>query len=348
VSDTSGRKLRTTARVIAGTGLALATGLAALSACGVDVSVTAIQALRQAVATEVRMVTPWPALAGPLAIWTYGVVLAPHLLLLTGAILVLEWIVPAVPRQRVVSTALVNDFIWYLVEIGFVFAALAWMAGALRGLWDHHLGWPTLRSVAGLPEWALLALAVVASDFFDWLHHVIRHRVPVLWWFHTVHHGQRELNQWTNHRIHPMDYVAAALIRFVPVTLLGVSAHAIVGYAVVTAWYTRLYHANIRSNFGLLRFVLVTPQSHRVHHSLRPEHQDTNFGVLFSVWDHLFGTQCRDYDVYPETGVADPTFPQERGWAGTLGLRAFVAQHLYPLRLLWRGARRRLTAAAPA
>jgi sterol desaturase/sphingolipid hydroxylase (fatty acid hydroxylase superfamily) len=177
---------------------------------------------------------------------------------------------------------------------------------------------------------------------------VIRHRVPVLWWFHTVHHGQRELNQWTNDRIHPMDYVVGALIRFVPVTLIGVSAHAIVGYAVVTAWYTRLYHANIRSNFGLLRFVLVTPQSHRVHHSLRPEHQDTNFGVLFSVWDHLFGTQCRDYDVYPETGVADPTFPQERGWAGTLGLRAFVAQQLYPLRLLWRGARRRLTVATAA
>jgi sterol desaturase/sphingolipid hydroxylase (fatty acid hydroxylase superfamily) len=174
---------------------------------------------------------------------------------------------------------------------------------------------------------------VLVSDFLAWFHHVVRHKVPLFWWFHTVHHAQRTLNAWTNERVHALDTLAATLIAFLPATVLGVSPPGMMGYVILSAWYTRLYHANLRTNYGILRFVLVTPQSHRVHHSIQPEHRDQNFGVIFSVWDHLFGTQCRDYDVYPETGISDAAFPQERRWADALSLRSFLAQQLYPLRL---------------
>jgi sterol desaturase/sphingolipid hydroxylase (fatty acid hydroxylase superfamily) len=58
--------------------------------------------------------------------------------------------------------------------------------------------------------------------------------------------------------------------------------------------------------------MLVTPQSHRVHHSVMLQHRDTNFGSLFSIWDYLFGTQYRGYNEYPETGIEDETFPYEK------------------------------------
>jgi hypothetical protein len=89
-----------------------------------------------------------------------------------------------------------------------------------------------------------------------------------------------------------------------------------------------MYHGNLRTNLGVLRYLLVTPQSHRVHHSTELRHRDRNFGVLFSVWDQLFGTQYRGFDEYPETGVSDPTFPYrtaERGPVATI-----AAQHLHP------------------
>jgi len=104
-----------------------------------------------------------------------------------------------------------------------------------------------------------------------------------------------------------------------------------VGFAIFHLWYTRLYHANIRTNLGPLKYILVTPQSHRVHHSLALEHRDTNFGSLFSFWDYLLGTQCQEYDVYPDTGIDDADFPQEQ----RLGLKRLlltpIEQMLYPL-----------------
>jgi sterol desaturase/sphingolipid hydroxylase (fatty acid hydroxylase superfamily) len=100
----------------------------------------------------------------------------------------------------------------------------------------------------------------------------------------------------------------------------------------VARWYTRFYHGNIRTNLGPLRYVLVTPQSHRIHHSIEPRHLDTNFGALFSIWDRLFGTQYRGHDEYPETGIADAAFPHEaKGDLRSL-LVTPLAQMAYPLR----------------
>ena len=99
-------------------------------------------------------------------------------------------------------------------------------------------------------------------------------------------------------------------------------------------WHTRFCHANVRTNLGVLRWVLVTPQSHRVHHSLDPAHRDKNFGVTFSLWDHLFGTQHRDYDVYPECGIDDHDFPFEQEGRGPLA--AIAAQLVYPFARLAR------------
>jgi sterol desaturase/sphingolipid hydroxylase (fatty acid hydroxylase superfamily) len=76
-------------------------------------------------------------------------------------------------------------------------------------------------------------------------------------------------------------------------------------------WYARFYHSNIKTHLGILRYVMVTPQSHRIHHSRLRAHRDKNFGAIFSLWDHLFGTQYRRYDEYPETGLDNPEFPHE-------------------------------------
>jgi sterol desaturase/sphingolipid hydroxylase (fatty acid hydroxylase superfamily) len=298
-----------------------------------------VQAFRLATTEAVRGALPWP-LAHPLAEWTRHVLLAPHLFLPFALILLLERTAPADPAQRLVSPALVNDFFWYLATIGVVFAVNARYTAALQGLYDAHLGFLTIGALASLPEWCRIVVGAVVSDFLDWVHHFVRHKVPACWWFHSVHHAQRTTNAWTAERIHMVEYFVKTGIRFVPVAALGVTTPGIAAYALAVAWYTRLYHANIRSNFGVLRFVLVTPQSHRIHHSERPEHRDTNFGVVLCVWDRLFGTQSPDDQSYPETGIADATFPQERRWADALSLRAFLAQQLYPFRLAGRWARR--------
>ena len=147
-----------------------------------------------------------------------------------------------------------------------------------------------------------------------------------------MHHSQLEINFFTEQRIHPMDWIFVRLVRFVPMMMIAqsVTIVAIVEWSLLQ--YSRVYHANIRTNLGILRYVLVTPQSHRIHHSPYPQHQDKNFGVVFSIWDYLFGTQYHGYDEYPDTGIADTGFPREQsfGWPSTLF--TLLRQYAYPFR----------------
>ena len=113
----------------------------------------------------------------------------------------------------------------------------------------------------------------------------------------------------------------------------------IVAITWIRHWHTRMYHSNIRTNLGWLRYIFVTPQSHRVHHSIEPRHHDTNFGLTFSLWDQLFGTQYRGYDEYPATGIDDEGFPSEQVGKEKLGVvRRLVSQLMYPFEAIAREA----------
>jgi sterol desaturase/sphingolipid hydroxylase (fatty acid hydroxylase superfamily) len=215
----------------------------------------------------------------------------------------------------------------------------AWLSMGLGHVYRDWLHLPRAH-LAGWPVALQVGLGVLLSDFLAWLHHFVRHKVPALWSLHAVHHSQPHLNPLTNERYHVVEYLVAETIRFLPMFALNFKLGHIVGYGLFTTWYSRLYHANIRSRFGPLRYLLVTPQSHRIHHSLSPEHRDQNFGVLLCVWDRLFGTQHPDDESYPETGIDDAAFPLERGWGSVATLRAFVAQQIYPIKDMLRSMRR--------
>lgn len=324
---------------VATSGVAVAATFALLlRARGLPVSVSSYHAIReQLIATCAAALPAW--LTFPLGQWMGHVLLSPPFYLATSAILFAEWAWPVRAEQRVLSPSFVHDLLWYLITIGVFVQISGWLWQATRGAYQHHLRFLGGGLLPARPVWLRLALGIVVGDFLAWLHHLIRHKVRAFWLFHEVHHAQRHMNQWTNERVHLVDGLVAMAIQALPLLVLGVPSLDAGAYVVAAAWYTRLYHGNVRSNFGLLRYLLVTPQSHRLHHSRQPEHEDQNFGVIFSVWDRLFGTLNRDAAVYPETGVADPRFPVERGYADVLGLRALLRQQVHPFRGLiglWR------------
>ena len=182
------------------------------------------------------------------------------------------------------------------------------------------------------PWWARVALTLLIVDFVGWLSHLVRHKVALIWDFHALHHSQANMNFFTEHRVHPLDSVFAQLTRFIPMMMVAPSLTYVVAIEWALLAYRRMYHSNIRTNLGILRYVFVTPQSHRIHHSNQPQHQDKNFGLILSIWDHVFGTQHRAYDEYPDTGVADSLFPveAEAGWL-SMG-KLLLAQIVYPFR----------------
>lgn len=251
-------------------------------------------------------------------------------------IMLLERWQPAVPSQRLFSPGLFVDALWFIT-----FPLLGvWLPSAFQHLLAFVFGSAVaevkVETLAGMPIWLQFGLVILFSDFLAWLSHLIRHKVPMFWEFHKIHHSQTELNYFSAKRLHPLDLLTNSLIRFLPFTLLGFDL-AIPGYLVWTTIlrvYEAFVHSNIRHNLGPLRYALVSPQGHRIHHSLESRHIDKNFGDFFSIWDFMFRTQCLEFDVYPKLGVHDAACPHGRArtWRGSF--RMFGRELVYPLRAL--------------
>jgi sterol desaturase/sphingolipid hydroxylase (fatty acid hydroxylase superfamily) len=253
----------------------------------------------------------------------------------TAAILFLERLFPARRDQPLFSVGLAQDLVWLFLESLLRVTVLLAYTALLRAAYWRYLDVLTIDAVDRLPPWARIVLAILVIDFLGWFHHWVRHKVPAFWLFHTVHHSQEHLNAFTDLRYHVVEYAIASTVRLIPLMMLKITSPGIAGYVLVHQWYTRFTHANVRTNLGWLRFVLVTPQSHRVHHSPHRRHWDKNFGVLFSFWDRLLGTQYRNVREYPRTGIPNDDFPRERSARPISLLLTPIRQMIWPFKRLF-------------
>ena len=279
-----------------------------------------------------------------LFLWrTKEIVLYPYFLL-TAAIIVptvfiLEKIIPAKHDQKVFSISLFQDFIWFNFDFAFRISFFIFFMSLLKLFYQRYLYFLTVPGVQTWPMVLRVIISYVVGDFLAWFHHFARHKVKPFWFFHSIHHSQRETNLLTEARRHVMEHLIAAALIFIPSLMLQINFSAAIGLVFFHEWYKHIYHANLKTNYGFLKYFLVTPQAHRIHHSMKPEHQDKNFGVIFTFWDRAFGTLHKDYDEYPQTGIEDPGFPLEnRG--GIFTLSTYLRQSVYPFRLLLRKKRR--------
>jgi sterol desaturase/sphingolipid hydroxylase (fatty acid hydroxylase superfamily) len=247
--------------------------------------------------------------------------------------LIIERLNPAAPDQGLFSVGLLNDFFWFCCAPIFLVLFVVPVEGLLSWVYYGVLGLEKVTLISTLPVAAQIVVVILVSDFTLYCAHFLRHKVALIWEFHQVHHSQEQMNVFTTSRIHPGDFIAIALVRFLPFAALDlrVAVPAFVGWTVVSKAYEVFTHSNVRTNLGPLKYVLVTPQSHRVHHSARPEHQDKNFGTMFSIWDFIFGTQCLDFDVYPETGVPRRNVPLSSATSLSGNIMVVLKQLIYPL-----------------
>lgn len=259
--------------------------------------------------------------------WFYGIF---------AGVLILEWLIPARASQRSLSRGLEADLFWVLLKTTAHVTLLPFYLALLQGLYSRHLDFLTFDAVEAWPSSAKVLFALLFGDLVFWITHFVRHKVHLFWKFHAVHHSQRELNFFSEYRVHPVDDVFVYTIGFIPLFMFEMSGATVVAIVWIRHWHTRLYHANIRTDFGPLRYLLVTPQSHRIHHSSEPEHQDKNFGLTFSIWDQLFGTQYRGWEEYPETGIEDEDFPLEQGRGFVGALLVTFRQLIYPFQSIRR------------
>jgi len=161
-------------------------------------------------------------------------------------------------------------------------------------------GWGLFRQL-NIPFAASFVLSLLALDLLIWAQHKLFHQVSWLWRLHRMHHTDPDFDVTTAVRFHPMEAVLSMLIKSVAILLLGIEPLAFLAFEVILSSTSLFNHGNLKLPTGLdrrLRWFIVTPDMHRVHHSIVHSEQNSNFGFNLPWWDHLFGT----YNDQPHGG----------------------------------------------
>lgn len=219
-----------------------------------------------------------------------------------------EWLAPrralALPRRaRWPANLAIVAIDTALVRLLFPAAAV----GAALVAKTH--GWGLFNAVE-LPAALAIVVSVALLDFTIWLQHMVFHAVPTLWRLHRVHHADLGFDATTGLRFHPIEIVLSMLVKFAAVILIGAPPLAVILFEIVLNASSLFNHGNVRLPPALdrvLRLAFVTPDMHRVHHSVIPAETNSNFGFSFSFWDRLGGT----YRAQPREGHAGMTIGLE-------------------------------------
>ena len=192
-------------------------------------------------------------------------------------------------------------------------------------------GWGLFNYYDVSPVIAVIA-CVVAMDFVIYLQHVMVHAIPVLWRLHRVHHADLDYDVTTGARFHPIEIILSMLIKFATIVFLGPPVVAVVIFEVVLNATAMFNHSNVRLNLVVdkwLRLFLVTPDMHRVHHSVEDDETNSNFGFSLPWWDRLFGT----YRDQPRAGHENMTIgirtfrePKMTSWISGMLIMPFIAK----------------------
>ncbi len=180
-------------------------------------------------------------------------------------------------------------------------------------------GWGIFNYYA-VPYWLAVLVSVIVLDFVVWLQHVMVHAVPLFWRLHRMHHADLDFDVTTGARFHPLEIILSMLIKFAAIVVLGPPVIAVIIFEVLLNATAMFNHGNIRLPLKLdrvLRWFVVTPDMHRVHHSVEDDEANSNFGFNLPWWDRLFGTyrdQPRGGHDGMTIGIRKYRAPQQVSW----------------------------------
>ena len=221
------------------------------------------------------------------------------------------WEVAAPRRRREIPRLLrwTNNLALVIVDTILVRLTFPVFAVGLA-LFAEQRGWGFFNIFA-VPAWLAVLASVIVLDLVIYLQHVMFHAVPALWRLHRVHHADLEFDVTTGLRFHPIEILLSMGLKIAVVAALGPPAIAVLIFEVLLNATAMFNHSNVRIPLKLdrlLRWVVVTPDMHRVHHSIHPAETNSNFGFNLPWWDRLLGT----YRPQPKEGHGTMTIGIEQ------------------------------------
>lgn len=166
-------------------------------------------------------------------------------------------------------------------------------------------GWGVLN-IFDIPWLPGLIASIVVLDMIIYFQHILFHMVPALWRLHRMHHTDPELDVTSGARFHPFEIILSMVIKLSAIMVIGPTPEAVMIFEIVLNASAMFNHGNVYLNLKadhILRYLIVTPDMHRIHHSIIQKETNSNFGFFLSWWDRLMGTYRRD----PEAGHVNMT-----------------------------------------
>ncbi|MGJ3260590.1 MAG: sterol desaturase family protein [Rhodospirillales bacterium] len=229
-----------------------------------------------------------------------------------GVLVVIALWETAVPRRRREIPRLLRwSSNFGIVILDTVLVRLAFPVAVVAiAILAEERGWG-LFNVFDVPHWLAFVASVLALDLAIYLQHVMFHAVPALWRLHRMHHADQEFDVSTGLRFHPVEILLSMVIKIAVVAVLGPPAVAVLVFEVLLNATAMFSHSNVCIPTPIdrfLRLIVVTPDMHRVHHSIHPSETNSNFGFNLPWWDRLLGT----YRAQPRDGHEDMTIGIEQ------------------------------------
>lgn len=226
-------------------------------------------------------------------------------------VLMALWEVAAPKRRREIPRVIRWTNNLALVVLDTVILRLSFPILAVGlAVYAEDRGWGLLNAVE-MPVWLAIVVSLLVLDLAIYLQHVMFHAVPGLWRLHRMHHADLEFDTTTGLRFHPVEILLSMVVKLAVVAALGPPAVAVLLFEVVLNATSLFNHANVhlpRAIDRVLRWIVVTPDMHRVHHSVIPAETNSNFGFNLPWWDRLLGT----YRAQPSAGHQDMTIGIEQ------------------------------------
>ena len=200
-----------------------------------------------------------------------------------------------VAPRRVLSVS--KSWHWFtnllLTGLDIVIVRLLFGAATIQtALFAREHGWGLLNYLH-LPSWLAFLTAIIFLDFMIYLQHVISHALPIFWRLHLVHHTDLDFDVTTAARFHPIEIIVSLIFKLGLIVVTGAAPAAVLVFEIILNGSAQFNHSNLKLTNGLdriLRRFIITPDFHRVHHSVKVAESNSNYGFFLPWWDHLCGT----------------------------------------------------------
>lgn len=204
---------------------------------------------------------------------------------------ILEYVLPKRPKTNDWKQRWITNFSILIIDIIFLRVTIG-AAAFLTAIYAQSHGWG-LFGYLQWPFWLEAIISFLILDFAIYLQHVVSHSLPVFWRLHQVHHADLDVDLTTGTRFHPIEILVSMIYKAGLVAALGVDPWIVIVFEAVLNGFAVFTHGNVSLPEWLdrsLRYLVCTPDMHRVHHSIIPSETDTNFGFFLSIWDRFCGT----------------------------------------------------------